>query len=210
MPSEGIQRRSGHRFCRGGIPLRPPVRLHWSPGGRRCRCRRDRLPARRDAAACPGIRLPRADPRCTSAARGATDARRSCGRRRSSPGCTSAASVASRILICLATRFAFTCSTIRLDDLDQVVVGQRVEQDDLVQAVEELGVERPLDFAAHHVFHLGRTCLRRRRREAQCPRFFEEARADVRRHDDDGVLEVHRGCRARRSTGRLRTPAAGC
>ncbi len=36
-------------------------------------------------------------------------------------------------------------------DPPQVVVGQRLEDDDLVDAVDELGIERPLDLAEHHL-----------------------------------------------------------
>ena len=36
-------------------------------------------------------------------------------------------------------------------DPPQVVVGQRLEDDDFVDAVDELGVERALDLAEHHV-----------------------------------------------------------
>ena len=82
-------------------------------GDSRCRCRPGRLPVPPVSADDPGSGLRRADLRCTSAARGATDARRSCGRRRSSPGCTSRRPAFSRILICLATRLMLICSTSR-------------------------------------------------------------------------------------------------
>ena len=52
-----------------------------------------------------------------------------CGR----PGSRSAASTSSRMIA------------------PQVVVGQRLEDDDLVDAVDELGVEGPLHLAEHHV-----------------------------------------------------------
>ena len=42
----------------------------------------------------------------------------------------------------------------QLDDLEQVFVDQRSEQNDFVQAVEKLGVERPLYFAHHLIFDL--------------------------------------------------------
>ena len=48
----------------------------------------------------------------------------------------------------------------QVDDLDQVVVGERGEQDHFVQAVQEFGIERLLHFAAHHVFDLARERLR--------------------------------------------------
>ncbi len=100
-------------------PARPPQRLVQSPlqvrrpaplpaRGKRCRYRRDRLRAPKAAAANPGSAPPRADLRCTSAARGAADARRNCGRRRSSRECTSTHPWSRRILTCLASRFMFT------------------------------------------------------------------------------------------------------
>src|SRR2546421_232484 len=44
--------------------------------------------------------------------------------------------------------------------------------------------------APHHVLDLRREPLSSRSREAQVPAFLEEARAQVRGHDDDRVLEV--------------------
>ena len=148
-----------------------------APGGRRCRCRRGRLRARTGAAASPGSAPPKADPRCTSAARGAAGGRRSCGPRRSSPGCTWRRPRRRRILICLATRFTFTWSTIRSMILQQVVVGQRGEQDDLVQAVEELGVEGALHLGHAPCPPPWRDAVAGRRREAHAARVFSRKRA---------------------------------
>src|SRR5438105_2935205 len=76
-------------------------------------------------------------------------------------------------------------------DPPQVVVAQRLEDDDFVDAVDELGVERPLHFAEHHFRHALRDLARVRRLEAHRALLLDEASADVRRHDDDRVLEVH-------------------
>src|ERR1022692_1460908 len=50
------------------------------------------------------------------------------------------------------------------DDLEQVVGGERGEQDHFVQAVEELGIEGLLDLAAHHLLDLGRDAFAHGRR----------------------------------------------
>ncbi len=43
----------------------------------------------------------------------------------------------------------------QFDDLDQVDLGQRAEDDDFVQTVEELRIEGALHFVPHHVLDLG-------------------------------------------------------
>ncbi len=74
-------------------------------------------------------------------------------------------------------------------DLPQLVVVERIEHDQLVDAVDELGVEGPLDLAEHHLLHALRiarfTALEPERRL-----LLDKTRADVRRHDQDRVLEV--------------------
>ena len=40
----------------------------------------------------------------------------------------------------------------QIDDLDQVFVDERSEQNDFIQAVEELGIEGPLHLAHHLIF----------------------------------------------------------
>src|SRR5262245_9858072 len=76
-------------------------------------------------------------------------------------------------------------------DSPQVVVGQRLEDDDLVDAVDELGVERALDLTQDHLRDASADLVGIRRLEPQRALLLDEARADVRRHDDDRVLEVH-------------------
>ena len=78
------------------------------------------------------------------------------------------------------------------ENLDQVGLAQRQEQDDFVEAVQELGVEGALDFALHQFFDLVGDHVFLRRLEAQAFALLQVPRADVRRHDDDGVLEVDR------------------
>ena len=73
----------------------------------------------------------------------------------------------------------------------QVVVRQRLEDDDLVDAVDEFRVERPLHLAEHHVRHGARDLALIGRLEPERRLLLDEAGADVRRHDDDRVLEVH-------------------
>ena len=74
-----------------------------------------------------------------------------------------------------------------VDDLPHVLAAERVEHDDLVDAVEELRAE-VLAAALHHLApHALVDARRRGRRSPPC-----SVAADVRRHDDDGVLEVDR------------------
>src|SRR5712691_438228 len=80
----------------------------------------------------------------------------------------------------------------KLQDLNEVVLSQRAEQDDFVQPVQELGVEGTLDLALHQVLDLLRHHLVLLRLEAQAFPLLQVASADIRGHDDDGVLEVHR------------------
>src|SRR5262245_152998 len=78
-----------------------------------------------------------------------------------------------------------------LGDGPEILVGERIEHDDLVDAVDELGIEGLPDLPEHHVVdapvdHAGVGRLEPERRL-----LLDEAGADVRRHDDDRVLEVH-------------------
>ena len=80
-----------------------------------------------------------------------------------------------------------------LENLDQILLAERGEQNDFVQAVQELRVEGALDFVLHEVFHLLRDHVFVRRLRSPDPsRFMQVAGANVRRHDEDDVLEVDR------------------
>ena len=74
----------------------------------------------------------------------------------------------------------------QLDDALDLRLGQRLEQHDVVDAVEELGPEVPAQ--------LGHDALARVGLDLAVGRHALEQvlRADVRRHDDDGVAEVDR------------------
>src|SRR6202044_3698784 len=80
----------------------------------------------------------------------------------------------------------------QIDDLQQVFINQRSKQNHFIQPVQELRIEGLLHLAHHLVFDLGGNSAERRRREPDGRLLVEEARAQVRRHDDDGVLEVDR------------------
>src|SRR5208282_1549548 len=82
------------------------------------------------------------------------------------------------------------------ENLDQVGFAERHEQDDLIHAVQEFRIEGALDLALHQVFDLLGNHLVFRRLEAQALALHQVPRADVRRHDDDGVLEVDRVAQA--------------
>ncbi len=65
-----------------------------------------------------------------------------------------------------------------------------MEHDDVVQAVQELGVEHAVHLVAHLLLHLLVGRLRVGFLEPHAPALADVPAADVRRHDDDGVLEV--------------------
>src|SRR5271166_4144059 len=73
---------------------------------------------------------------------------------------------------------------------------ERVEDDDFVDAVEELGPEDVLDLFQDLVLHPlvahGRRAFFLHRPEADVGVLLQPERADVARHDDDGVFEVDR------------------
>ena len=73
---------------------------------------------------------------------------------------------------------------------------QRSEQNHFVQAIQEFGIEGLLHLGHHLVLHLWRNSGTGGRREPDRAALFEEPRAQVRGHDDDGVLEVHRVAQA--------------
>src|SRR5271166_1238601 len=84
----------------------------------------------------------------------------------------------------------------QLHDLDEVLLRQRVEDDDLVETVEEFGVEGALHFALHHVLDLAGDGVFHLGLETHAGALLQVARTDVGGHDDDGVLEVHRVAQA--------------
>jgi len=75
-------------------------------------------------------------------------------------------------------------------DLRDVLPGQRVEDDHVVQPVQELGIEHLVDLFFHLFGHPLEIAARIGLPEAEGLAFGDVARADVRRHDHDGVLEV--------------------
>ena len=87
-------------------------------------------------------------------------------------------------------RLAFKLLHEQLDNLDQVGIGQRLEEDDFVEAVEELGVEGLLHFLLDQLFDLVADEVFAVALEAEALLLHQVARADVRGHDEDDVLEV--------------------
>src|SRR5580658_2771779 len=85
------------------------------------------------------------------------------------------ASGVSRILTCLATRLEFTWKTIS----SMILIRS--------SSVSEL--KRMISSSRFRNSGLNAFALRRR--EAQVPALLQETRAQVRGHDDDGVLEIH-------------------
>src|SRR4029077_1475758 len=83
-------------------------------------------------------------------------------------------------------------SNHELEDMNEILFAQRTEQDDFVQTVQELRVEGTLDFVSHQILDLFRDHVFFARLESQAFALLQVTRANVRGHDDNGVLEVHR------------------
>ena len=79
----------------------------------------------------------------------------------------------------------------QVDDLGDLRLAQLVEDDHLVDAVQELGAEAPLELLHHAFLHL-LVGDRLARRAEPDRRLAQIGGAEVRRHDDHGVLEVDR------------------
>ena len=80
---------------------------------------------------------------------------------------------------------------MQLDDIQQLVVQQLIEDDDFVEAIDKLWIERLPHGGHDHLFQLlarGIGC----RLKAHRASLLNETRADVRGHNDDGVLEINR------------------
>jgi len=78
-----------------------------------------------------------------------------------------------------------------MDNLAHVGFGQRVEDDDVVKAVHELGLERALGFLQELALHIPVHVFFLRGRKTKFARLANRVGADVRRHDDSAVAEVH-------------------
>jgi len=73
---------------------------------------------------------------------------------------------------------------------EQILITSRIEDDHFVQAVRNSRIERPL--------HLSSPCLHGFRTGSRCRpwkpipvRFWQLARAEIRRHDNDRYSEIH-------------------
>src|SRR5271155_2114558 len=80
----------------------------------------------------------------------------------------------------------------QFENLDQIDLTQSAEQNDLIQPVEELRIERALDFVFDQVLDLFRDHVFLARLEAQTLTALQVPRPDVRSHDQNRVLEVNR------------------
>ncbi len=80
----------------------------------------------------------------------------------------------------------------KLQNLDQVGLAQSLEQNDLVQAVEEFGIESSLYFALHQLLDLAGHHVVGGRLEAEALALLQVTRADVGSHDQNGVFEIDR------------------
>ena len=65
-----------------------------------------------------------------------------------------------------------------------------MKHDDLIQAIEELGLKHALGFIENFVTHRFVIVPFERRAEAHHGLFLKQFRADVGSHDDDGVAEI--------------------
>ena len=96
----------------------------------------------------------------------------------------------------LAEQIGIDLAHQHLYDLAQVLVAQRAEDDRLVEAVEELWIERPLDLVQDLLLGLGVAVRLRRILKAHRLLELQVACTDVRGHHDDRVLEVNRAAQA--------------
>src|SRR6202007_1173540 len=79
----------------------------------------------------------------------------------------------------------------QIDDTEQVLIAERVEDYNLIQAVEKLRIERALDLGHHQIFHglaPGLVCAGL---ETQAGALLQMTRAQVGGHDDDGIAKIH-------------------
>ena len=108
-----------------------------------------------------------------------------------------------------------SCSLTRVDhqtdDAPDVLLAERVEHDDVVDPVEELGTEGPLQLLEHPLLHplVGRLVADSGRNPGVM-RLPIRLVPEVRGHDQDRVLEVDDVARASRSGGRRPAPGAAC
>src|SRR5579862_6867669 len=75
-------------------------------------------------------------------------------------------------------------------NLDQIRLVQSHEDDDFIETVKELGIESALDFILYEFFNLVGNRIFLGRGKAQAFASLQVTGADVRRHDDNRVLEV--------------------
>src|SRR6185437_987792 len=78
----------------------------------------------------------------------------------------------------------------QFDDLDEVRISERLEENDLIDTVEELRIKGTLDFTLHQIFDLVHHQIFTIALEAEALLALQVPCPNVRGHDDDGVLEV--------------------
>src|SRR5205085_4617742 len=79
---------------------------------------------------------------------------------------------------------------LQLNDIQELVVLQLIEDDYLVKAVDEFRVERLANSRHDHLFQFFARGVGSRLK-AHRPLLLNEARADIRGHDDDRILEIN-------------------
>ena len=80
----------------------------------------------------------------------------------------------------------------KLQNLDEVDLAQRVEDDDFIEPVQELGVKRALNLVPYQFLDFFCDRIFLRRLEAQAFALLQMAGPNIRSHDDDRVLEINR------------------
>src|SRR5262249_30141215 len=86
-----------------------------------------------------------------------------------------------------------------VDDLHQMFARQRVEYDDIVNAVEEFGTEMPAQSFHQALARVIHTRIPAQYREADGV-LLHHSGSDIRGHDDYGVLETHHAALTIRQT----------
>src|ERR1700737_5315868 len=78
----------------------------------------------------------------------------------------------------------------QVDNAQQILIGERIEDDHFVQAVEKLRIERALHFVHHQFFHGPLTGFVSAGLETDGSTPLQMAGSQVGSHDDDGIPEI--------------------
>jgi len=78
-----------------------------------------------------------------------------------------------------------------VDDAQEIVIAERIEENDLIQTIQKFRIEYALDLAHHQVVHRFAGTLFPYGLEAQGGALLQVTRAEVGSHDQNGIAEVY-------------------